>query len=119
MQFTTSTGRPLSAALADVDDDVTAIYARLSLDRKREKGSGPAQLKLGAELCDRNGWSERRKYRDDNNSATNGDYRPALSLDQKRAAIKELMTVRIHPVGRGARTFRPETVEVIWNKDQG
>jgi hypothetical protein len=42
-----------------------------------------------------------------------------LGLDRKRAAIRELMTVRIHPVGRGARTFRPETIEIDWSEDQG
>jgi site-specific DNA recombinase len=40
----------------------------------------------------------------------------ALDLDRQRAVIRELMTVRIMPVGRGARTFRPESVEIVWNR---
>ena len=41
----------------------------------------------------------------------------ALNLDRKRAVINTLMTVRLHPVGRGSRTFRPETVEITWKTD--
>ncbi len=37
-----------------------------------------------------------------------------LSLPQKREIINTLMTVRILPTGRGARTFRPESVEIVW-----
>jgi len=37
-----------------------------------------------------------------------------LSLSRKRAAISTLMRVTMHPVGRGSRTFRPETVGIEW-----
>ncbi|MEY4081690.1 MAG: hypothetical protein RL430_2120, partial [Actinomycetota bacterium] len=37
-----------------------------------------------------------------------------LSLSRKRAAISTLMRVTMHPVGRGSRTFRPETVGIDW-----
>jgi len=37
-----------------------------------------------------------------------------LDLDRQRAAVDVLMSVRLLPVGRGARTFRPDTVEVEW-----
>jgi hypothetical protein len=37
-----------------------------------------------------------------------------LDLDRRRAVIDALMAITLHPPGRGARTFRPETVEVAW-----
>jgi DNA invertase Pin-like site-specific DNA recombinase len=37
-----------------------------------------------------------------------------LSVARRRAVIDTLATVRLHPVGRGSRTFRPETVEIEW-----
>lgn len=37
-----------------------------------------------------------------------------LDVDRQRAVIDTLMTVRLHPPGRGTRTFRPETVEIEW-----
>ncbi|MGR7023409.1 recombinase family protein [Geodermatophilus sp. URMC 62] len=36
----------------------------------------------------------------------------ALSVARRRAVIDLLMTVRLHPPGRGTRTFRPETVVI-------
>ena len=38
----------------------------------------------------------------------------SLSLDRKRAVIDELLTIKLHAVGRGTRTFRAETVETAW-----
>ena len=38
----------------------------------------------------------------------------ALDTDRQRAVIDVLMGLRLLPVGRGTRTFRPESVEVIW-----
>jgi len=38
----------------------------------------------------------------------------ALTVSQRRLVIDTLMVVTLHPVGRGTRTFRPETVEVTW-----
>lgn len=38
----------------------------------------------------------------------------ALDVDRQRAVIDTLMVVRLHPPGRGTRTFRPETVEIEW-----
>jgi site-specific DNA recombinase len=37
-----------------------------------------------------------------------------LSLDRRRAVVDVLMEVRLHAIGRGVRTFRPETVDVEW-----
>jgi hypothetical protein len=37
-----------------------------------------------------------------------------LDLDRRRAVIDALMAITLHPPGRGARIFRPETVEVAW-----
>lgn len=37
-----------------------------------------------------------------------------LDLDRQRAVVDVLMSVRLLPVGRGARTFRPDTVEITW-----
>lgn len=34
--------------------------------------------------------------------------------DRQRAAVRALMNVRVLPVGRGIRTFRPESVEIGW-----
>ena len=38
----------------------------------------------------------------------------ALTLDRRRAVVDILMTVRLHAVGRGSRTFRPGTVDIEW-----
>lgn len=38
----------------------------------------------------------------------------ALSVSRRRAVIDLLMTVRVHPPGRGTRTFRPESVTIEW-----
>lgn len=37
-----------------------------------------------------------------------------LDDHRRRAIIDVLMTVTLHPVGRGTRTFRPETVTIDW-----
>jgi site-specific DNA recombinase len=37
-----------------------------------------------------------------------------LTMPQRREIISTLMTVRIMPTVRGARHFRPESIEVIW-----
>lgn len=34
--------------------------------------------------------------------------------DRQSAVIRALMDIRLHPVGRGVRFFRPETLEVAW-----
>jgi site-specific DNA recombinase len=39
-----------------------------------------------------------------------------LDLDQRRAAIDTLMAVTLHSPGQGARTFRPETIEITWRQ---
>ncbi|MBL8926305.1 MAG: recombinase family protein [Pseudonocardia sp.] len=38
----------------------------------------------------------------------------ALGVDQQRVVIGALLTVRVHPAGRGVRRPAPETVEVAW-----
>jgi site-specific DNA recombinase len=38
----------------------------------------------------------------------------SMSLDRRRAVIDELMVIRIHVVGQGVRSFRPESVTVEW-----
>jgi DNA invertase Pin-like site-specific DNA recombinase len=38
----------------------------------------------------------------------------ALTTARRRAVIDTLATVKLHPVGRGTRTFRPETVGIEW-----
>ncbi len=37
-----------------------------------------------------------------------------IGLDRRRAVIDALMTVTLLSPGRGARTFRPETVHIEW-----
>ncbi len=37
-----------------------------------------------------------------------------LKTPSKRAVLDTLMTVRIHPVGKGRRRFNPDTVEITW-----
>ena len=37
-----------------------------------------------------------------------------LTVARQRAIVDILATVRLHPPGRGTRTFRPETVEIQW-----
>lgn len=36
-----------------------------------------------------------------------------LDTDRQRVVIDALMVVKLQPVGRGARTFKPETVEIV------
>jgi len=36
------------------------------------------------------------------------------SLEQRRAVVRELLTIRIVPTRKGARTFDPESVEITW-----
>jgi DNA invertase Pin-like site-specific DNA recombinase len=40
-----------------------------------------------------------------------------LSTDRQRAVIDLLMTVTLHPTGRGARKFNPDTVAIEWKVD--
>ncbi|WP_261876585.1 recombinase family protein [Mycobacterium marinum] len=42
----------------------------------------------------------------------------ALSVAQRRNIIAALMTPVLHLVGAGARTFRPETVEIRWKRER-
>ncbi len=37
-----------------------------------------------------------------------------MDLDRQRAVIDALVTIKLHPPGRGARTFDPRTVEIAW-----
>lgn len=39
-----------------------------------------------------------------------------LEVDRRRAIIEVLVNVTIHPAGRGARTFDPETVSIEWRR---
>ena len=38
----------------------------------------------------------------------------ALGTERQREVVRELLTVTLHPVGRGVRTFRPDTVGIEW-----
>ncbi|NKR50164.1 recombinase family protein [Rhodococcus hoagii] len=40
----------------------------------------------------------------------------ALETGRKRSIIEALMEVTIHPVGRGVRTFKPESVGIEWKE---
>jgi hypothetical protein len=40
-----------------------------------------------------------------------------LDTDRQRGIVEALITVTLHPPGRGTRTFRPETVEIDWVVD--
>lgn len=39
--------------------------------------------------------------------------------DRRRAVVEVLMTVRLHPPGRGKRLFDPATVDLDWKDEQG
>ena len=39
-----------------------------------------------------------------------------LDGSRRRAVIDALCTVTVHPAGRGARTFDPETIEILWRQ---
>lgn len=41
----------------------------------------------------------------------------SLPLERRRAVVATLMRITLHPVGRGTRTFRPETVGIDWMSD--
>lgn len=55
-----------------------AIYARVSTDKQAEKYSIPAQKKLCAELCQRNGWRVVREFIDEGYSGSLFEDRPAF-----------------------------------------
>lgn len=38
-----------------------------------------------------------------------------MSFDRRRSVLGLLADVRLHAVGRGTRTFRPDTVEIVWH----
>lgn len=38
----------------------------------------------------------------------------SMDIDRQRAVIDALITVKLHPPGRGARTFDPRTVDIAW-----
>lgn len=59
-----------SATTAATSADLTALYARLSQDRKEEAIKVARQLRLSHALCDQNGWDNRREYTDNDKSAT-------------------------------------------------
>lgn len=40
----------------------------------------------------------------------------ALDVDRRRAVIDTLMTITLHPPGRGTRYFDPSTIEIIWRQ---
>lgn len=40
-----------------------------------------------------------------------------LKVSARRVVLDTLMTVRLHPVGRGRRAFDPATVEIVWRTD--
>jgi len=42
-----------------------------------------------------------------------------LPLERRREVLRTLADVTLHPVGRGTRTFRPETVTITWLSDDG
>ncbi|MEV6526619.1 recombinase family protein [Longispora sp. NPDC051575] len=45
---------------------------------------------------------------------------PDFSLEQRQSAIAEsLISVVVHPAGRGARTFNPNLIEPIWRSEHG
>jgi hypothetical protein len=46
-----------------------------------------------------------------------GDVWRGLSLDRRRAVVDALMVVRLHAIGQGVRTFRPDTVEIVWRTE--
>jgi site-specific DNA recombinase len=41
----------------------------------------------------------------------------SLKVSARRAVLETLMTVRLHPVGRGRRAFDPATVEIAWRTE--
>ena len=48
---------------------------------------------------------------------TSGDVREAfdaLPTDRQRAILDAIMVVQLHPIGRGTRTFRPESIGIEW-----
>lgn len=38
-----------------------------------------------------------------------------LGFDRRRSVLRILAGVRLHAVGRGTRTFRPDTVDIVWH----
>ncbi|WP_299956698.1 recombinase family protein [uncultured Modestobacter sp.] len=120
------------AVLAD-DGDETVATALAEAREKRARLDGfydaaasgeltPAALaRIEARLLPEIDEAERRAQRATVPAVVAGTAGPdaaarwaELTLPQRREVIDTLMTVRVHPTGRGVRTFRPEDVEIVW-----
>ena len=125
--------KPDVLALLNDDDDETVIAALAEAREKRARLEGfydaaaagdltPAALaRVEARLLPEIEGAERRAQRATvpavvaETAGPDAAARwPALTLPQRREVIGTLMTVRILPTNRGARTFRPEDVEILW-----
>lgn len=95
-----------SLAVEFADGELTASQLRAATERLRSR-----LAEVDAELADVGRVSVLGPLLSSGDIATVWD---GLSLDRKRAVISELMVVRLDAVGRGTRTFRPETVRVEW-----
>ena len=98
-------------------DDLGAAFAEGEIDRSQ---LATATAKLRAALAEVEGRmtdAHRARVFDGltgNSAAVAFDQLP---LDRRRGVIDALMTVTIHPAGRG-RGFRPETVGIAWRTDR-
>ncbi len=96
-------------------DDLAADYAEGVLTRT-QLHAGTAKLRgrlaeIDAELAEAGRGDVLEGF-------TSAEAVPALwdelSTDRRRAVIDLLMEVTLHPLGRGVRSFRPESVGIVW-----
>lgn len=108
--------RDTAAVLRTRLDDLAGAFAEGEINRSQ---LGTATAKINAQLSDVEG-----RMTDGHRAAvfsgvtgTAGAAFADLGLDRRRAILDALLTVTIHPAGRG-RGFKPETVEISWHRDR-
>lgn len=98
------TASQLNVASRAIKDQLTAVQAELAdagrVDLLGELVGLGGDDKEARECAVREVWGE-------------------LGTERQRAVVQELLSVTLHPVGRGVRTFRPKTVGIEWINDKG
>lgn len=122
--FVTDDGEDVQALSAEADvlrsriDQVAEDYADGILDRSQVKTVGDRLRGRLMEVENRIGAAMAGDAVGDLlvDPASVAEKWAGLSLARRRSLIGAMMTPVIHPVGRGVRTFRPESVGIVWRE---
>lgn len=102
----------MSGTVAQV---TTAIYARLSLDRKNLEVGVANQIAKACALCDGAGWVEREQYVDNDLSASTAGRRPdyeRLLADVQNGRVSRIVVFQLSRLWRN-RKERAEGIEIL------